>query len=117
MAACLKRMREAVILDTDGADDDFHFHRLIAEAAGNPNLVDFMTFLNTKLVDQIQHARRHSRQKQGLPLMVEKEHEDIYRAIAAGDADAARKAAIVHITQATRRLGLEILDRKSATLK
>ncbi|WP_419662281.1 transcriptional regulator, GntR family [Desulfosarcina variabilis str. Montpellier] len=112
MAACLSRMREAVMQDTDGADDDFQFHRLIAEAAGNPNLLDFMAFLNTKLVDQIQHARRYSRQKKGLPLIAEKEHEAIYQAIVAGDADAARAAAIDHITQATRRLGLEILNRK-----
>jgi len=112
MEACLKQMNEAVLKDADGTTPDFEFHLLIAKATGNPDVIAFMEFLNSKLNDQIRKARENSRLKTGLPLIVEREHVAIFDAIAAGNPDAAREAVIAHIFQASQRLGLNILNRK-----
>ncbi|MBU4574897.1 MAG: FCD domain-containing protein, partial [Desulfarculus sp.] len=82
--------------------------RGIAEASGNPHLCELMQFLNDKLLVLIQEAREHSRQNPGVPRQVQKEHEDIYRAIEARNPQKARKETLDHLRMAARRLGLEI---------
>lgn len=113
MQACLEQMAAAVQDGADGADSDFDFHRLLARASGNTYLLDLMHFLNTKLKGVIKTAREHSSLQPGLPQLVQKEHEAIYEALSAQDPDRARQAMLHHITQASRRLGLNVLDEFS----
>lgn len=108
---CLERMQAAVADGSDGTAPDFEFHRIVAEASGNPYLLEFMKFLNFKLVDTIRAARTHSSLRPNWPQRVQKEHVAICDAIAEGNADRARTAMIRHITNASRRLGLDILGR------
>lgn len=108
LGECVVAMARAVEDDAIGAVPDLDFHRGIAEASGNQHLCDLMQFLNDKLLVLIQEAREHSRQNPGVPRQVQKEHEDIYRAIEARNPHKARKETLDHLRMAARRLGLEI---------
>ena len=109
----LEGMAQAVLKDTDGTNADLDFHRTVAEAGGNRHLQDLMHYLNDKVAGVIHEARKHSRLRAGFPEEVQREHEAIYEAIAAGDPDRARETVLEHLTKAAKRLGLRILSRKS----
>jgi GntR family transcriptional regulator, transcriptional repressor for pyruvate dehydrogenase complex len=103
----LTRMAQAVEEGTDGTGPDVEFHRIIAEASGNRYLKDLMEFLNTRAGQVIRTAREHSSRSPKLPAHVQQEHEDIFQAIAAGDAEAARRISRRHLQNAARRLGIQ----------
>lgn len=103
---CLAGMSQAVDEKTSGSVLDLDFHMGIAEASGNIHLKGLMQFLNDKLLLVIEKARRNSQLKPELPVEVQKEHETIFRAIQAGDPEEARKASLVHLAMAAKRLGL-----------
>lgn len=109
MAQCLRAMAEAIDKGVDGTAPDMNFHHLVAEASSNPYLSELMVFLSDKLRVAIRKARNHSSLKPGLPLMVQKEHEAIFNGILAQDPDAARTAIMSHLTNAGRRLEIEIM--------
>lgn len=82
----------------DFAIRDAHLHRLIAEASGNPLIVDALTRL---------HAHTHSYRlyfKVGIAEETNQEHQQIVEAIAARNADAAGEAMIRHIKASNDRL-------------
>ncbi len=106
LSACLARMADAVAQDADGTEDDLAFHRAVAAMSGNRMLHGLMDFLHARLRQVIRTARSHSRRTSGLPPLVQQEHEAIYAAIAAGDAEGARRSCLVHLENAARRLGL-----------
>ena len=108
----LDRMSEAVHSDADGTRPDFEFHKGIAEASGNYHLKALIQFLNDKVEQVIHEARTHSRKRPGLPVEVQKEHEAIYRALAAKNPKNARQATLTHLKNAAMRLGLTILEDK-----
>jgi GntR family transcriptional regulator, transcriptional repressor for pyruvate dehydrogenase complex len=110
MRICLGQMLDAVTHSNDGTMPDFEFHRLIADAADNMYLIQFMQMLNYRIIEQIRKAREHSMLRSELPLEVQKEHESIFKAIKAGNKESARKATLAHIIQAGLRLDLSILD-------
>lgn len=83
--------------------EDMRFHRAIAEAAGNPLFVEFQTFLQQYLTDSIGVSHGHTR-KGGRMAMVLEEHHRILKAIAAGDADAARIAMRDHLKAGMTRI-------------
>ena len=105
----LKHMAASIDANTDGADFDFDFHRLVARASSNSYLLDLMHFLNTKIKGVIKTARENSSLQPGLPPVVQKEHEAIYQALVDQKPDSARQAMLSHISQASRRLGLKVL--------
>jgi len=105
---CLKAMARAVNEGSDGTAPDTDFHQIVAEASSNPYLRDFMQFLNGKLRDQIKKARERSSRQPGLPMMVQQEHEAIFKAILKKEPDRARDAALVHIENTSKRLDLVI---------
>jgi len=106
---CLEAMAEAVREGRDGSGPDADFHQLIAKASGNPYLRAFMRFLNDKLKNLIRKARDHSSLQPGLPALVQQEHVAIFEAIAEQDSKKARRAALTHLENAARRLGLDVL--------
>lgn len=108
LGKCVVAMAQAVESDTIGAVPDLEFHRGIAEASGNQHLCDLMQFLNEKLLVLIKQARGNSRRNPGVPRQVQKEHENIYRAIEARDPQKAREETLAHLRMAARRLGLKI---------
>lgn len=105
----LERMAEAVERRTDGTEPDLAFHRIIAEASGNKYLKDLMDYLNGKAGAVIRTARNHSSRDAKLPAAVQKEHEEIYQALEAGDEARARAGTLRHLKNAARRLGIRQL--------
>ena len=112
---CLKDMALAVETNDSGTFPDLDFHQGIAQASGNQHVCDLMHFLNDKVSTLIGEARNHSRQHKGLPEKVQKEHEDLYQAIAAQDPEKAKEAALIHLKNSARRLGLKILADETKT--
>ena len=110
LKTALNRMSKAVKNDTDGTAPDFEFHKGIAEASGNTHLNALIQFLNDKIEQVIHEARRHSRMSPGLPAEVQVEHEAIYRALADKNPEKARQAALTHLQNAAKRLGLIIFE-------
>lgn len=111
MGSRLKQMEESIRRhDADGAEADHEFHRLIAASCHNAYLLELMEFLNSKVEAVIRTARAHSSRYPGWPVSVQQEHVSIFEAISAGDAKAARKAMLEHITKASQRLGLSIFE-------
>ena len=82
MQTCLQEMQTAVDEKIDGTTPDFRFHRAISRAAGNPYLLEFMKFLNFKLIDVTRSARQRSSLRVEWPEIVQKEHVAIFEAIA-----------------------------------
>ncbi|MEJ5357141.1 MAG: FCD domain-containing protein [Desulfobacterales bacterium] len=106
LSACLRRMACAVERDADGTEDDLAFHQEIAAMSGNRVLRSLMEFLHSRLREVIRTARAHSRRTIGLPRVVQQEHEAIFAAVAAGDAEGARRSCLEHLQNAARRLSL-----------
>jgi len=106
---CLARMAQAVEDRTDGTGPDLEFHRIIAEVSGNRYLKDLMAYLNAKSGMVIRTARNHSSRDAKLPAVVQKEHEDIFEALSAGEENSARASTLRHLKNAAFRLGLKAL--------
>jgi GntR family transcriptional repressor for pyruvate dehydrogenase complex len=89
----------------DGVDEDLQFHRAIAQATNNSKYVELAEFLERYVRHQIQmtggKTARASRMSQ-----TQKEHQKIFEAISARDADGARAAAREHF-----RKGIERIER------
>jgi GntR family transcriptional repressor for pyruvate dehydrogenase complex len=90
----------------DTVAPDFRFHLVIARATGNRYFVDIMNHLGATLIPR---ARINSpgAAMEDLPAYMRRlnrEHENIYEAIARRDAKAARTAMRVHLTNSRERL-------------
>lgn len=104
---CIARMAQAVEDRTDGTEPDLEFHRIIAEVSGNRYIRDLMDYLNAKAGVVIRAARTNSSRNAKLPATVQKEHEEIFQALEAGDAARARAGTLRHLKNAARRLGIK----------
>jgi GntR family transcriptional repressor for pyruvate dehydrogenase complex len=106
--AALDAVRAAFERGNDGVDEDLRFHRAIAQATHNTKYVDLTEFLERYVRHQIRMTggkiARASRMAD-----TQSEHEKIFQAIAARDADAARISAREHF-----RKGIERIERSRA---
>ncbi len=112
--AQLRGLREALdafeahlAAGSDPVTHDFSFHLQIAQATGNPYFADIMGYLGTSLIPRtrVSAIRNHDRRGEYL-VRVNREHEEIYAAIARSDPDSARAAMRVHLTNSRERLRL-----------
>ena len=89
----------------DTASPDFRFHLQIASATGNPYFADIMNHLGMALIPRtrVKALRQHDRPGECLQ-RVNREHEEIYAAIARRDPDSARAAMRIHLTNSRERL-------------
>ncbi|MDR6759093.1 DNA-binding FadR family transcriptional regulator [Mycoplana sp. BE70] len=101
----LKALASAKNFD-GGVDADITFHRLIAQLSKNSAILRFQEFLAAMLGEAIKVARGNSARHSGLAEKVLDEHVRIFEAIAAGDAEEARRAARHHLVNAQERLNL-----------
>lgn len=110
----LQAMREAldefernVEAAGDTVSPDFRFHLQIASATGNPYFADIMTHLGTTIIPRtrVNAIRNHHRGGEYLS-RVNREHEEIFAAIARRDPDSARAAMRIHLTNSRERLRL-----------
>lgn len=104
----LEQIGLAVKNRTDGTGADVRFHLAIAAASHNAAMLKLVKFLHGSLADSVKMARANSDRTPGRPEKVQAEHEALYRAIEAGDPQAARKAVRKHLEGAARRLGLRV---------
>jgi GntR family transcriptional repressor for pyruvate dehydrogenase complex len=93
LEAALKKLREREKLKSDATSADFQFHYLIAQATGNKHYTDILNHLGTNLIPKTRIETDR----------VNHEHEDIFAAIARGDAEAARAAMRVHLSNSRER--------------
>jgi GntR family transcriptional repressor for pyruvate dehydrogenase complex len=104
MRAALVTLDEAVAGGGDGVDEDLAFHRVIADASGNPVMAATVRYLGDVLRTGIQVTRANEARRDDFIEQVRTEHGAIVDAIEAGDRKAARDAARRHMRHAARRL-------------
>jgi DNA-binding FadR family transcriptional regulator len=103
IAAAKDAMAGAMADGGDGVEEDFQFHRAIAEATNNSIYRSFLSFLEHHLREQMQITRRWTRRAARLD-DVEREHAGLVEAITARDPDRAREAARAHLRAGIKRL-------------
>jgi GntR family transcriptional repressor for pyruvate dehydrogenase complex len=104
MRRALKAIDVAVASGQDGVDEDLAFHRAIGECTGNPQFRLLLGFLEQYLREGIRITRANEARRQPFMDAVRLEHQAIFEAIAAGDASAARKHAVMHLARGAQRL-------------
>lgn len=105
MGAALQRIQSAA--GTPGSvEADVHFHQLIAQATGNRYFVDILSDLGNTIIPRarINSAQLAHSDPAAYLERVNREHDDIYRAIVRQDAEAARAAMRTHLSNSRERL-------------
>ncbi|MGB7194803.1 MAG: FadR/GntR family transcriptional regulator [Collimonas pratensis] len=110
----LKGIEADVKAGGDGVLADVMFHRSIAEATGNPFLLQTLAFLSQYLEAATAVTRSNEARRDDFMRQVYEEHAAIASAIAAGDALGARNAAQNHMFNAARRLSQGAVAAKAA---
>ena len=87
---------------------DFQFHLLLAQAAHNRYFVDLMSHLGTSIIPRtrLDVAKKISHHIPAYLSRVNQEHEAIYAAVVRQDAESARAAARLHLTNSRERMRL-----------
>jgi DNA-binding FadR family transcriptional regulator len=106
MAVALQGFSAAIHNQSDAVPSDFQFHMEVAQATGNRHFADLMTYLGTHIIPRtrIQTADKAPEGRQSYLERVHGEHESIYNAIRNHDADAARAAMRMHLSNSRDRL-------------
>lgn len=102
--AAVRALDAAVHSGGDGVREDVEFHRAIAQAAGNPFLLQTLAYLGQFLHGATQVTRANEARRLDFAQQVQDEHATIVRALQAGDAQAARAAAAGHMDNAIARI-------------
>ncbi len=109
--ALMEDMAQAIKKGEDGAIPHRAFHKLIVEASYNPYFIEFESFIQDRLWDVMQQARKRTQTTEGLAPKVHKEHSLVVEAIASGSPELAREAALNHLLNAAKRAGLRIKEK------
>nr|WP_174544736.1 FadR/GntR family transcriptional regulator [Variovorax soli] len=89
----------------DTVAPDFRFHLQIAQATGNQYFADIMSHLGTTIIPRTRiNALRNLDRGSEYLTRVNREHEEIYAAIARRDPESARAAMRIHLTNSRERL-------------
>lgn len=99
-----KALDKAVAAGGDGVDEDVRLHRSMADAAGNPFLIDTLDYLAQFLRGATRVTRANEARRQDFALQVRQEHAAIIQAIEAADEPGARSAAARHMDNAMLRI-------------
>ncbi|WP_341889880.1 FadR/GntR family transcriptional regulator [Variovorax sp. YR752] len=105
MRAALDDFAAAVEEGRDAVSADFQFHGEIARATQNEHFAGLMATLGAQIIPRarLEPAAAADPQRQAYLRRVNAEHESIYDAIAAQDADAARAAMRTHLANSRER--------------
>jgi len=105
MRAALDDFERNVAQAGDTVAPDFRFHLQIAQSTGNPYFADIMSHLGTTIIPRTRINAIRNQDKGGEYLSrVNREHEEIYAAIARRDPESARAAMRIHLTNSRERL-------------
>ncbi|WP_312937693.1 FadR/GntR family transcriptional regulator [Stutzerimonas nitrititolerans] len=100
----LAELDEAVERGEDGVREDLAFHRSVVAATGNQHFLETIDFLHQLVQQAISVTRRNEARNAQYMRQVDHEHHALLDAIAAGDSEAARRAASTHLRNAEARL-------------
>ena len=105
MRQALDAVSEAIQAGRDAVAADFQFHLEIARATQNTHFTELMGTLGARIIPRARLAaeREVGNEQRDYLLRVHGEHESIYDAIAARDADAARAAMRTHLANSRER--------------
>jgi len=107
MRDALDDFERNVAVAGDTVAPDFRFHLQIAQSTGNPYFADIMSHLGTTLIPRTRIMAIRNQDRRGEYLSrVNREHEEIYAAIARRDPESARAAMRIHLTNSRERLRL-----------
>jgi GntR family transcriptional regulator, transcriptional repressor for pyruvate dehydrogenase complex len=104
VAALKRALRDVEHASGDGVDEDLAFHRVLAEATGNPQFIRLLAFLEQYLTEAMRVTRANEAWRADFSEQVGDEHRAIYEAVAARDPAAARRVAVRHMLRGDRRL-------------
>jgi len=106
MRRALDAFAHGIDESSDAVNPDFEFHLQVALASGNRHFADLMSHLGTLVIPRarLNTARLAHEERSEYLRRVGREHEDIYAAIARGDAEAARAAMRTHLANSRERL-------------
>ncbi|PZP82579.1 MAG: GntR family transcriptional regulator [Ectopseudomonas oleovorans] len=104
----LDAINESAAHASDAVSSDFQFHLRIAEATGNRYFTDILSHLGTSIIPRtrVNSASLARDDQSHYMARLEREHEQIFEAIARQDAEAARAAMRLHLTNSRERLRL-----------
>ncbi|PIO99424.1 FCD domain protein [uncultured Pleomorphomonas sp.] len=103
ISRALKEMQAAYEAGGDAVEEDLAFHRKIALATGNALFGGFIEFIGGHVKGVIQASRESGDRDEIVAALAE--HNLIYSAIAAGDANGAREAMKQHMDRCLSRCG------------
>jgi len=112
MREALDRMTEMIEASEDAIAPDLRFHHAVAEATDNSHFTHLFSYLGPLLIPRARvptfhfYAPDHVYAADPLEylLHINREHEEIYRAINRQDSDAARSAMRLHLSNSRERL-------------
>jgi len=105
MRQALDDFERNVAVAGDTVAPDFRFHLQIAQSTGNPYFADIMSHLGTTIIPRTRINAIRTLDRSGAYLSrVNREHEEIYAAIARRDPESARAAMRIHLTNSRERL-------------
>lgn len=105
MRGALAAVSAAIDAGRDAVEPDFQFHLEIARATQNPHFIELMNTLGARIIPRARLAGSSvlSDEQRHYLKRVNGEHESIFDAIAARDADAARAAMRTHLANSRER--------------
>ena len=109
---------EAAVEKGEGAvNEDFAFHRVIAEASGNPRFAELLEYLGRHVIPRqsIRVAVSTPQEQRHYLMRIQKEHARIHEAIRDGHSAEARKAMRTHLTRSLQRYR-RLAERQSPTI-
>ncbi len=106
MRKALDNFSQALTEEKDAVGADFDFHREVAKASQNHHFVDLISSLGLGVIPRrrLQGSELMTADRQAYLRRVNLEHESIFNAIAAQDAEAARAAMRTHLSNSRDRL-------------
>jgi GntR family transcriptional repressor for pyruvate dehydrogenase complex len=110
MMAALEAMRTAVKDKADGSQADDDFHQAIAGGSKNPHLTRLVEFLRYQFGATRRATWNAKSHRSGETMLAHRQHERLFDAIKAKQADRAGKVATEHLNSSAGRLGLGGLE-------
>ncbi len=108
MAGHLQAMDDAIVGGYDGTEADDNFHIALARATRNAYIGQLVEFLGRHFSDSRKLSWRGTRRELAHPQEAQREHRALFDAIAAGNADAARRYAQEHLRGTADRFGIKL---------
>jgi GntR family transcriptional regulator, transcriptional repressor for pyruvate dehydrogenase complex len=102
----LDTFEDAVKNNSEAVPSDFQFHLEIAKATGNRHFADLMTYLGENIIPRtrVNTPARAQQDRANYLRRVNTEHQNILAAIRSQDAEAARAAMRLHLSNSQERL-------------